>query len=70
MKKVKSLLSVLCLSAVLPLMGQKMDKDKSRLIEHIEQQQQEMTTISDSIWAAAEVAFEEFFFSDVFSNYS
>ncbi|THD66655.1 amidohydrolase [Robertkochia marina] len=70
MKKIKNLLAVLCLSAVLPVMGQKMDKDKSRLIEHIEQQQQEMTTISDSIWAAAEVAFEESTSSELLAKYA
>lgn len=59
MKQTFTALLILALILATPLQAQKMSKDKKLLIDHIEQQRSEMIAISDSIWALAEVAFEE-----------
>ncbi|MBL7474165.1 amidohydrolase [Robertkochia sediminum] len=54
----------------IPVQAQKMSKEKKTLIDHIEQQRSEMTAISDSIWALAEVAFEEQGSSELLASYA
>lgn len=70
MKHIQPVLLTLTLVLSLQLQAQKISKDKKALITHIEAQQEEMIAISDSIWAAAEVAFQETTSSELLADYA
>ncbi len=70
MKNTKPILLLLFLGFAGHLHAQKISADKKELIAHLEDQQEEMITLSDSIWAAAEVAFEESTSSELLATYA
>ena len=69
MKKVLILVS-LTLTIGPPLYGQSAKKLKAQIINHIEGDQKILIEISDKIWAAAEVAFQEKVSSQTLIDYA
>ena len=70
MKSPLLIILVLTLLNLMPVRAQVKDADKNKLIAFIEEQKEEMINISDSIWAAAEVAFEESASSELLARYA
>lgn len=68
MKKI-TLLGILLLFAV-SASAQKMSKNKKAVIASVEKHKAELIKISDSIWAAAETAFEESVSSEILASYA
>ena len=64
-----TLLSLLLLMAV-SVSAQKMSKNKKAVQASVEKHKAELIKISDSIWAAAETAFEEAESSEILANYA
>ncbi|WP_224483223.1 amidohydrolase [Robertkochia aurantiaca] len=58
MKKIV-LLSLLLLTGLQPALSQRLSKDKKQVIASVENHKEELIKISDSIWSAAEIAFQE-----------
>ena len=69
MKKVLLLVSLL-LTTGSPLYGQSAKKLKAQIINHVEGDQNTLIDISDKIWAAAEVAFQEKVSSQTLIDYA
>ncbi|MGB0779946.1 MAG: amidohydrolase, partial [Flavobacteriaceae bacterium] len=67
MKRSIVLVALLCGSG---LLAQKMPKLKKALVADIEQQKEQLIDISDTIWAAAEVAFQESVSSQALMDYA
>ncbi len=65
----KCLLPVLLL-LTFSISAQKMSKNKKAVIESVEKHKAELIKISDSIWAAAEIAFEESESSEILASYA
>lgn len=61
-------LALFCLS--MPASAQKLSKTKKDLIQQIDSHKDELTALSDKIWAAAEVAFEEETSSELLASYA
>ena len=68
MKKI-TLLGMLLLFVV-SASAQKMSKNKKAVIASVEKHKAELIKISDSIWAAAETAFEESKSSEILASYA
>lgn len=68
MKKIALVVCLLLLSTT--IMAQKMNSAKKTVISSIENHKAELIKISDSIWAAAETAFEETLSSKILSEYA
>ena len=66
----KSLLILLLLAGSPALQAQKMKASKKAITASVEQHQNELTAISDSIWALAETAFEETGSSRILADYA
>jgi len=50
--------------------GQKMTSNKKALVASVEEHKKELIKISDSIWALAETAFEEYGSAEILANYA
>jgi aminobenzoyl-glutamate utilization protein B len=66
----KPFLFLLLLAGTMALQAQKMNASKKAIIASVEQHQDELTAISDSIWALAETAFQESGSSEILADYA
>lgn len=70
MKDFKPMLLLAILGFFGSVRAQEISNDKQQLLTYLDNQQEEMISISDSIWAAAEVAFEESASSRLLADYA
>ncbi len=68
MKKITLLITLLL--SVLSLNAQKMSKNKKTIVASVEKHKADLIKISDSIWAAAETAFEETKSAEILAKYA
>ncbi len=66
----KKFTTILLLLLTLSVMGQKMGSSKKAVIASVEKHKSELIKISDAIWAAAEIAFEETESSKILADYA
>ncbi|EAQ99721.1 amidohydrolase [Maribacter sp. HTCC2170] len=66
----KNTLFALSLLLTFSVSAQKLTKNKKALITSVEEHKKELIKISDSIWALAETAFEEYGSSEILANYA
>ncbi len=61
---------IFLLTVAIPLNAQKLSGNKKAIIKSIEKHQERLVKISDSVWALAETAFEEFGSSRILADYA
>lgn len=66
----KTVVSIFLLMAVCTLSAQKVSKNKLAAIASVDAHEKELIEVSDKIWAAAEIAFQETVSSETLSNYA
>lgn len=70
MKYLSPLLLLFAFSGSFQVYTQNLSPEKDKLLELIDQQRSDMTRVSDQIWAAAEIAFEETVSSELLADYA
>lgn len=66
----KTIYFLLALGVISPLIGQNKKNLKNEVIADVEKQKSELITISDTIWGAAEIAFQETVSSETLIAYA